>query len=141
MDVGRLRKVPMFAAMSDTDLRRIATFATEDSAETGTTLVREGDYSTELVAIEEGTAEVLQGGRRIATLGPGDIFGEIGVLEKELRNASVVATSPMRMVKLTTWEIKRLTPETVARLRELISERRFPGDMRAGGSTAAVSPD
>jgi CRP/FNR family cyclic AMP-dependent transcriptional regulator len=125
MDVGRLRNIPIFAAMSDTDLRRIATFATEDSAEAGTTLVREGDYSTELVAIEEGTAEVLQGDRRIATLGPGDIFGEIGVLEKELRNASVVATSPMRMVKLTTWEIKRLTPETVTRLRELVSERRL----------------
>jgi CRP/FNR family cyclic AMP-dependent transcriptional regulator len=125
MDAGRLRNIPIFAAMSDTDLRRIATFATEDSAEAGTTLVREGDYSTELIAIEEGTAEVLQGDRRIATLGPGDIFGEIGVLEKDLRNASVVATSPIRMVKLTTWEIKRLTPETVTRLRELIDERRL----------------
>lgn len=125
MDVGRLRNIPIFAAMSDADLRRIATFATEDSAEAGTTLVREGDYSTELIAIEEGTAEVLQGNRRIATLGPGDVFGEIGVLEKDLRNASVVATSPIRMVKLTTWEIKRLTPETVARLRELVNERRL----------------
>ena len=96
--------------MSDGDLRRIATFVTEDSAEEGTTLMREGDYATELVAIEEGTADVIRGDRRLATLGPGDVFGESGVLEAELRNASVVATSPMRMVKLTTWEIKRLTP-------------------------------
>jgi CRP/FNR family transcriptional regulator, cyclic AMP receptor protein len=124
MDVGRLRNIPVFADMSDADLRRIATFATEDSAPEGTTLVREGDYSTELIAIEEGTAEVLHEGRRLATLGPGDVFGETGVLERGLRNASVVATSPLRIVKLTTWEIKRLTPETVQRLRELVAARR-----------------
>jgi CRP/FNR family cyclic AMP-dependent transcriptional regulator len=133
MDVGRLRQIPIFAGMSDADLRKIATFATEDSADTGTTLIREGDYSTELIAIEEGTAEVTHEGRRLATLGPGDVFGEMGVLEKELRNASVVATSPMRMVKLTTWEIKRLTPDTVARLRELIEQRRPAGEGSAAG--------
>ena len=124
MDVGRLRRIPVFDGMSDDDLRRIATFATEDSAEEGKTLIREGDYATEVLAIEEGTADVLQGDRVLATLGPGDVFGEIGVLEKELRTASVVATSPMRMVRLTTWEIKRLSPETVTRLRELVDERR-----------------
>jgi CRP/FNR family transcriptional regulator, cyclic AMP receptor protein len=124
MDLGRLRRIPLFSAMSDGDLRRIATFLTEDSAEEGTTLMREGDYSTELVAIEEGTADVIRGDTRLATLGPGDVFGESGVLEVELRNASVVATSPMRIVKLTTWEIKRLPPETITRLREVVEERR-----------------
>ena len=124
MDVGRLRSIPLFADVPDGDLRRIATFATEDSAGPGATIVREGDYSTELAAIEEGTAEVLQHGKTIATLGPGDIFGETGVLEGEMRNASVVATSPIRMVKLTTWDIKRLAPETIARLREVVDERR-----------------
>jgi CRP/FNR family transcriptional regulator, cyclic AMP receptor protein len=123
MDVGRLRKIPVFADVSDDDLRRIATFATEDSAPAGTTLVREGDYSTELIAIEEGTAEVRHDGRLLASLGPGDVFGETGVLEGGLRNASVVATSPLRIVKLTTWDIKRLTPETVQRLRELVAQR------------------
>ena len=79
------------------------------------------------MAIEEGTAEVLQHGQKVASLGPGDIFGETGVLEKEMRNASVVATSPIRVVKLTTWEIKRLAPETLARLREVVQERRVAG--------------
>jgi CRP/FNR family cyclic AMP-dependent transcriptional regulator len=124
MDIGRLRSIPLFADVPDGDLRRIATFAAEDSAESGATVVREGDYSTELVAIEEGTAEVLQHGKTIATLGPGDIFGETGVLEGGMRNASVVATSPIRMVKLTTWDIKRLAPETLARLRAVVDERR-----------------
>ena len=124
MDVGRLRNIPVFADMSEADLRRIATFATEDSAPEGTTLIREGDYSTELIAIEEGTAEVRHDGRRLATLGPGDVFGETGVLEQGMRNASVIATSPLRIVKLTTWDIKRLTPETVQRLRDLVAQRR-----------------
>ena len=135
MDLGRLRRIPLFRDLSDGDLRRIATFVTEDSAEEGTTLMREGDYSTELVAIEEGTADVFRGDRRLATLGPGDVFGEAGVLEAELRNASVVATSSMRLVKLTTWEIKRLTPETVARLREVVEERRVAGELHGGGSS------
>jgi CRP/FNR family cyclic AMP-dependent transcriptional regulator len=135
MDLSRLREIPLFAGVSDEDLRRIATFAAEDSAEAGTTLVREGDYSTELVAIEEGTADVLQQGRRVASLGPGDVFGETGVLEKGMRNASVVATSPMRLVKLTTWEIKRLTPESIARLREVAAERRPTTEAGGDGST------
>jgi CRP/FNR family transcriptional regulator, cyclic AMP receptor protein len=133
MDIGRLRQIPLFADMSDADLRKIATFATEDSAEEGKTLIHEGDYATELIAIEEGTAEVLHDGRSIATLGPGDVFGEMGVLGKELRNASVVATSPIRTVKLTTWEIKRLPPQTVARLRELVEERRLAADGPTAG--------
>src|SRR5918995_3544785 len=124
MDAGRLREIGVFAEMSETDLRRIAAFATEDSAPEGTALVREGDYSTELIAIEEGTAEVRHDGRLLASLGPGDVFGETGVLEQGLRNASVIATSPLRIVKLTTWDIKRLTPETVQRLRELVAQRR-----------------
>ena len=124
MDVGRLREIGVFSEMSETDLRRIAAFATEDSAPEGTTLIREGDYSTELIAIEEGTAEVRHDGKLLASLGPGDVFGETGVLEQGLRNASVIATSPLRIVKLTTWDIKRLTPETVRRLRELVDQRR-----------------
>jgi CRP-like cAMP-binding protein len=137
MDVGRLREIEVFAEMSETDLRRIAAFATEDSAQEGTTLVREGDYSTELIAIEEGTAEVRQDGRPLATLGPGDVFGETGVLEQGLRNASVVATSRMRMVKLTTWEIKRLTPETVEKLRALVAQRRPAIELGSGSPPAA----
>jgi CRP/FNR family transcriptional regulator, cyclic AMP receptor protein len=137
MDVGRLRNIPVFADMSDADLQRIATFATEDSAPEGATLVREGDYSTELIAIEEGTAEVRHDGRRLATLGPGDVFGETGVLERGLRNASVVATSPLRIVKLTTWDMKRLTPEAVQRLRELVAERRPAVETGSGAPPAA----
>ena len=126
MDPENLRAVPLFASMDEQDLRRIATFATEDSAPTGATLMREGDYSNEMVAIESGTADVIQGGRKVAGLGPGDVFGEMGVLERELRTASIVASSPMRLIRLTTWDVKRLPVEIRDRLAELVETRRPP---------------
>ena len=136
MDPDNLRAVPLFAEMADRDLRVIATFATEDSVPAGATLMREGDYSNEVVAIETGTADVLQGDRTVASLGPGDIVGEMGVLERELRNASVVATSPMRLVRMTNWDVKRLPKETRARLADLVRSRQ-----EAGSADGAVRVD
>jgi CRP/FNR family transcriptional regulator, cyclic AMP receptor protein len=132
LDPDNLRAVPLFASMAESDLRRIATFATEDSVPAGATLMREGDYSNEMVAIESGTAEVIQGGRTVATLGAGDIVGETGVLERDNRNASVVAASPMRLIRLTTWDVKRLPKETRERLAELVRSRRSPEAAEGG---------
>ena len=126
MDPDNLRAVPLFASMAEPDLRTIATFASEDSVPAGATLMREGDYSNEMVAIESGTADVIQGGRKVAGLGPGDVFGEMGVLERELRTASIVASSPMRLIRLTTWDVKRLPVEIRDRLAELVETRRPP---------------
>jgi CRP-like cAMP-binding protein len=131
----------MFAEMDDDELKRIATFATEDSAAAGTVLMREGDYSTELIGIEEGTADVVQGnGRKLGTLGAGDVFGEMGVFTKEQRTATVIATSPVRLVKLSMWDVKRLGPETKARLRALIDERRASDRLREAPSHAGTDP-
>jgi CRP/FNR family cyclic AMP-dependent transcriptional regulator len=124
VDPENLRAVPLFASMSEQDLRKIATFATEDSAPIGKILMREGDYSTDMIAIESGTADVLREGRTIRTLGPGDVFGEIGVLGRELRTASVVASTPMRLIRLTSWDVKRLPPEIRDRLAQLVETRR-----------------
>ena len=55
-------------------------------------------------------------GKVVAALGPGDVFGEIGVLEKTLRNADVVATSPLRLVTLSRFDVKRV-PEAAERIR------------------------
>jgi CRP-like cAMP-binding protein len=132
MDPANLLSVPLFASMSEAELRKIATFATEDSVPAGTTLMREGDFSNEMVAIESGTADVIQGGRKVADLGPGDVFGEMGVLARELRNASIVASSPMRLIRLTTWDVKRLPGETRDRLAQLVEDRRPPDSAAAG---------
>jgi CRP-like cAMP-binding protein len=129
MDPENLRAVPVFAEMSEPDLKRIATFATEDSVPAGATLMREGDFSNEMIAIESGTAEVTRDGQTLSELGPGDVFGEIGVLERAQRTASVTATSPMRLITLTGWDMARVEkamPEAIEQLHQVIEERR-PG--------------
>jgi CRP/FNR family cyclic AMP-dependent transcriptional regulator len=127
MDPARLRKIPVFADLDDDELGHIAALAAEVSVPEGKELVREGDYSYDVLAIEEGTARVERGGQRIDDVGPGDVVGEMGVLERSQRNATVVATSPMLLVTLTTWDIRRLrksAPKAVEHLREIVAQRR-----------------
>ena len=122
-----MKKTPVFAGLSDEALGQIAALAAEVSVPEGKELVREGDYSYDVLAIEEGTAVVTRGGEEIAQLGPGDVIGEMGVLERDQRNATVVATSSMLLTTLTRWDIKRLeksAPEVVSHLRELVEQRR-----------------
>ena len=108
MDKTRLREIPLFADLDDQDLDVIAAFAEEKSAGSGQVLVREGDFSDALIAIEEGTADVEKHGERIAALGPGDFFGEVGMVSSEMRGATVRASSAMRYLTLTTFDFKRV---------------------------------
>jgi CRP-like cAMP-binding protein len=127
MDAARLRRIPPFADLPDADLRLIAALASEVSVPAGKVLVREGDWSYEMLAIEEGTAEVLRGGRRIAELGPGDVIGEMGVMDSAPRSATVSATSSMLLVTLDRWDVKKLVrqaPTAVEQLRALVEKRR-----------------
>ncbi|MBV9838829.1 MAG: cyclic nucleotide-binding domain-containing protein [Solirubrobacterales bacterium] len=127
MDPNRLTAIPIFSNLSEEEARRLAAFATETSAAEGQILMKEGDYSTELIAIEEGTADVLRAGEKIASLKQGDLIGEMGLLEREPRNADVIATSPMRLLKQTHWEIRRMSQETVERIKQIVTERRQAG--------------
>ena len=127
MDTDRLRSIKLFADIPDEDLEQIAPFADEISVEEGKRLVSEGDFSYQFMAIEDGKAEVLRGGEHVADLGPGDFFGEVGLLEKDRRNASVVAKSPMRVITLTGWDLKRLEkamPQAADQIRRVMEERR-----------------
>jgi CRP/FNR family cyclic AMP-dependent transcriptional regulator len=127
MDTARLKRIPVFADLDDESLSNIAALAAEVSVPEGKELVREGDYSYDVLAIEEGTASVERSGEHIADLGPGDVIGEMGVLERSQRNATVVATSSMLLVTLTSWDIRKLrksTPSVVDHLRGLIEQRK-----------------
>ena len=127
MDASRLKQIPLFQDVPDEELGQIATFAQEVSVEQGRELVREGDFSYEFMAIEEGEAEVSRHGEHLADLGPGDFFGEIGLLEKTLRTATVTAKTPMLLITLTGWDLKRMErhiPDAIERVRTTLEERR-----------------
>ena len=123
MDPDRLKAIPVFSDLDEETLRGVATFATETSVPAGKHLLNEGDYAYEFMAIEEGEAEVVRGGERLATLGPGDFFGEIALLEKTMRTASVIAMTPMRLVTLSHWDLKRVGG-AMAQIRQTLEERK-----------------
>jgi CRP-like cAMP-binding protein len=127
MDPNRLKAIPLFSHLSDEEANRLAAFATETSAAEGQILMKQGDYAVELIAIEEGTADIIQDGKKIASLGTGDLIGEMALFNREPRNADVIATSPMRLLKLTHWEIRRMSDETVERIREVVDQRAQAG--------------
>jgi CRP/FNR family cyclic AMP-dependent transcriptional regulator len=127
MDAAKLRPISLFSTLTDEELSAIAPFAEEVSVSAGTELVKEGDFSYQFFAIDSGEAEVTRSGEHLADLGPGDFFGEIGLLERDLRNASVTAKTDMHLVTLTGWDMKRMEkrmPHAVERIREVIEERR-----------------
>ena len=126
MNEKRLADLPLFEGLDDEALRTVSNVAQEVSVSEGAELVREGDYSYELSIIDEGQAEVVHDGQVVATLGPGDVFGESGVLSKSMRNADVRATTPMRLITLTGWDLRRLRgriPELEDRISALAAER------------------
>ena len=127
MDPNRLKEIPIFSHLSDEEAKRLAAFASETSVADGQILMKQGDYSTELIGIQEGTADVIQDGKKIASLGEGDLIGEMGLLEREPRNADVIATSPMRVMKLTHWEIRRMSDETIERIEQIVQKRHQDG--------------
>lgn len=127
MDASRLKSIPLFAEVGDEELSQIAPFANEVTVEEGKVLVREGDFSYELMAIEEGSVEVTRGGEHVAEMGAGDFFGEVGLLERTLRNATVTARTPVRLITLTGWDLKRVeraAPQALERVRSVLEERR-----------------
>jgi CRP/FNR family cyclic AMP-dependent transcriptional regulator len=128
MDPTRLTAIPLFSTLVPDEARRLAAFATETSVAEGQILMKEGDFSTELIAIEEGTADVIKGGATIATLHAGDLIGEMGLLSREPRNADVIATSPMLVIRLTHWEVRRMSQETIDKIEGVIRNRQAAGD-------------
>ena len=127
MDASQLKRIPIFEDVSDEELRVVTTFASSEEFPEGKVILREGDFSNHLYAIEEGTVKATRDGEEIGQLGPGDIFGEVGLLEKERRTASIVATSRVRVIKIEHWELQRMKkklPDVYKRIEETAADRR-----------------
>ena len=127
MDTTQLKRIPIFADASDEELKRVATFAESREVDEGTEVVSEGGFSRELLAIEDGTAEVTRDGEHLADLGPGELFGEAGMLDDDMRSATVVATSRLKLISMGHFEVKRLkkdAPGVYESTEKLVEERK-----------------
>ena len=96
-----LKRVPLFAGCSKGELRELAKSADELDIREGTVLTREGRLAREFFVLIEGTARVTKAGKKIADLGAGDWFGEIALITKSPRTATVTATSSMDILVIT----------------------------------------
>jgi CRP/FNR family cyclic AMP-dependent transcriptional regulator len=126
MDSTRLEGVGFFSGLSKKELGKLSQWTDEVSVSAGHALATEGQFAHEFFVIEEGSAEVLQDGERIAELGPGEFFGEIGLLETDRRTASVVATTPMELIVMFQREFKQMEremPGVADRIRAAIRAR------------------
>jgi CRP-like cAMP-binding protein len=126
LDVAQLKRVPLFADVPDESLAKIAPFTNVDEFVDGNVVIKEGSYSNHFYVIVEGNAKVEREGEKIADLGPGDVFGEQGLLQKDVRSASVIATDDLRVIKIEHWELSRMRksmPEVVEQLQQAAEER------------------
>jgi CRP-like cAMP-binding protein len=127
--IDLIRKVPLFARCSRAELKEIAMLADEIDLREGKEMTREGAPGREFFVLLEGTAEVKKNSRKVNTLGPGDFFGEIALVSREPRTATVIATSPVRALVITDWSFRQLlddAPRVKTKVMEAMAERLAP---------------
>jgi CRP/FNR family transcriptional regulator, cyclic AMP receptor protein len=126
MDADRLKVVPLFESLGEHQRRQVAQWADEVDVQSGYHLVDEGTFAHEFFVILEGSAEVTKDGQRVTELGPGDFFGEIALIGADRRTASVVATSPMRLIVMFGRDFRQMEhsmPEVHNRIQAAITAR------------------
>jgi CRP-like cAMP-binding protein len=132
-----LRKVSLFAGLGDRELKRLAKDFKERDFTPGTTPLREGHMSgIGFYVIREGEASVSREGAEVARLGPGDHFGELGLISDRVRTATVTAQTPLRTLMLTSWEFKEFVqdnPDVAWNLLQHVVERLAEAEDRAAG--------
>jgi len=106
-----LRRVPLFAGMDKKELDLVARLLKEQPYSAGTIIVKSGSGGHGLYIIKEGRVTVVREGQAVATLGPGQFFGEISVLDGGPRTADVRADTDTVCLTLISWEVKPLLME------------------------------
>jgi CRP/FNR family transcriptional regulator, cyclic AMP receptor protein len=124
-----IHKVPLFARCSRAELKEIAMLADEIDLHEGKEMTREGEPGREFFVLLEGTADVKKKSRKVNALGPGDFFGEIALVSREPRTATVIATSPVRALVITDRSFRRLleeSPQVQTKVMEAMAQRLAP---------------
>ena len=127
VDVARLRALPLFGELDQHDLMRLAAITREISVTAGDVLFAQGDVPYDVLVIEEGEVQVTRDdGERLATLGPGQVVGEMGLVEQQRRMATVTARTDVRAVVISAADLNVLAqemPEVVGDIRATAEDR------------------
>ncbi|HVG76443.1 MAG TPA: cyclic nucleotide-binding domain-containing protein [Thermoleophilaceae bacterium] len=126
MDESDLQSIPLFESLPRDDRRLIAQHADEIDVAEGTDLVRQGEFAYEFFVIEQGGAEVLRDGEHIADLGPGDFLGEMGIVSKAVRNATVTTTADSKVIVMTEQAFRSVSstnPGVASKIQAAVEER------------------
>ena len=115
-----LSRIPIFSECSRRELKAISKLVTPVEVKAGKVLTKEGDPGREFMIIVSGTAKVSRDGRSIATLGPGDFFGELAVLAGVPRTATVTAETDMVVEALNRQEFSSLLDESPAIAKKIL---------------------
>jgi len=103
-----LKKVPLFADLDSRELQDVANSMRERRIAAGDVILEQGAAGAGFFVVDQGMAEVTVDGDPVATIGPGDYFGEIALLTGSDRTATVTAQTDMLCYGLTTWDFKPL---------------------------------
>ncbi len=126
MDADKLRSLPIFAGLSDEVVGSWAEKFQATELLAGSILVREGDFAYKFFVVLDGQVEVQRDFQHVATLGPGDFFGEMGLLGRERRNARILALSRCDVAWMMGWDFDALTTEQPAfadRIQAVVDQR------------------
>jgi CRP/FNR family cyclic AMP-dependent transcriptional regulator len=103
-----IKRVPLFSDLGDRELKQVANSMKERTFRAGDKVTEEGKGGVGFFVIENGTAKVTVGGGEVRTLGPGDYFGEIGLIADIDRTATITADSDLHCYGMTSWDFRPL---------------------------------
>jgi CRP-like cAMP-binding protein len=106
-----LRRVPLFSGVKPKELKKLDRRMTERTFNEGDTITTQGESGIGFFVIEHGNATVSIGGKIIRTLGPGEHFGEVALIDSGPRSATIVATTDLRCRAMSAWEFKPFVEE------------------------------
>jgi CRP/FNR family cyclic AMP-dependent transcriptional regulator len=109
-----MRRVPLFAELSDGELEQVARLFKQRTFPAGETVAKEGSGGAAFYLIESGTAAVSVAGQERNGLGPGDYFGEIALIDEGARSATITASDELVCYGLTYWDFRPLVQENAA---------------------------
>jgi CRP/FNR family transcriptional regulator, cyclic AMP receptor protein len=121
-----IRGIPIFADLDDGSVKQLADDFMERDFAAGQSMATEGEGGLNFFVVENGSADVSIGGQVVATLGPGASFGEVALVDKSARSATVTATSHVRAYGLPVWSFRSFAetrPAVLWKLLELLAER------------------